>query len=207
MTRSRVDRHRGGSCLPTPATPPPAPARLRTHPQLRLPRQPVPRCPPAALLPPAPRHWTAPTNRGSADFTHTRSALELPCLRRNHARRRTPLRSSTPASLSSAVPRVCRMNPQFQPRPAYLLRHAQSPCVASRSNRTQDHASPAVCYLIQKLASANSSHIPYTHHAPPTSDTLGLRAASFKFHSKPTASGFLQVAVSEAPSQRFNQTN
>ena len=68
-------------------------------------------------------------------------------------------------------------------------------------------ASPAVCCLIQKLASANSSHNPYPHHAPPTSDTLGLRAAPFKSHSKPIASGFLQVAVSEAPSQRFNQTN
>jgi len=42
---------------------------------------------------------------------------------------------------------------------------------------------------------------------PLTSDTLGLREAPFKSHSKPIASGFLQVAVSEAPLQRFNQTN
>src|SRR5260370_11159690 len=128
--------------VPAPIPPPPAPARLRAHPQLRLPRQPATRYAPAALLPPVPQRWTAPTDRGSADFNPypLRSALELPCLRRNHARRRTPLRSSTPASLSSAVPRVCRMNPPFQPRPPYLLRQAQSPCVASRSNRTQDHS-------------------------------------------------------------------
>ena len=71
-------------------------------------------------------------------------------------------------------------------------------------------ASPAVYCLIHKLAPANSSHNPYPHHAPLApliSDTLGLRAAPFKSHSNPTASGFLQVAVSEAPSQRFNQTN
>jgi hypothetical protein len=101
----------------------------------------VPRSPPAALLPPVPKHRTAPTDSCNADFNPypLRTALELPCLRRDHARRRTPLPSSTPASLSSAIPRVCRMNPQFQPRPAYLLRQAQSPCVASRSNRTRDH--------------------------------------------------------------------
>jgi hypothetical protein len=68
-------------------------------------------------------------------------------------------------------------------------------------------ASPAVYCLIHKLAPANSCRNPYPHHAPLTSDTLGLRAAPFKSHSKPTASGFLQVAVSEAPSKRFNQTN
>jgi hypothetical protein len=37
---------------------------------------------------------------------------------------------------------VCRMNPQFQPRPAYLLRQAQSPRVASHSNRTRDPRFP-----------------------------------------------------------------
>ena len=67
-------------------------------------------------------------------------------------------------------------------------------------------ASPAVCYLIQKLAPANPSRNPYPHHAPPTSDTLDLRAAPFKFHGNPTASGFLQIAVSEAPhSASINQ--
>ncbi|WP_433966815.1 hypothetical protein [Tunturiibacter gelidiferens] len=60
-------------------------------------------------------------------------------------------------------------------------------------------ASHAVCRLIHKLASANSFHNPYPQHAPPTSDTLGLRAAPFKSHSNPTASGSFKRLYPNCP--------
>jgi hypothetical protein len=60
-------------------------------------------------------------------------------------------------------------------------------------------ASPAVCCLTHKLAAANSSHNPYPHHTPLISDTLGLRAAPFKSHSKPTASGFFKPLNPKRP--------
>ena len=67
----------------------PAPARLRAHPQLRLPRQPETRCTAATVLPSA-RQFERPlasnpiVRRRSSLFVHR---LELPRLRRHRAHR------------------------------------------------------------------------------------------------------------------------
>src|ERR1019366_2697426 len=100
------------------------------HPQLRLPRQPETRHPPSTLLRLAP-DFSGDLNFDNIDCSRPSSrALELPCLRRNHACRRTALRGSTPASLP-ASPRVRCMNPQPQHRIILVLRHVQNLCVSS----------------------------------------------------------------------------
>ena len=110
-----------------------APARLRAHPQLWLPRQPPTRHAPSTLLRLNPEC--------SSDLNFDRIAcsgpsslpLELPGLRRNHACRRTVLPGSTPASFP-ASPRVRRMNPQPQHRLILALRHVQRLCVSLHSD-------------------------------------------------------------------------
>ena len=77
----------GGRAVSAPIPAPSAAARLRAHPQLRIPRQPATRHPSAALLPTAPRPrehncFTSLAARRSASV-----AMELSSLRWNNARR------------------------------------------------------------------------------------------------------------------------
>ena len=61
-------------------------------------------------------------------------SLELSCVRRNDARPRTTLSSSTPAPFS-ALRRIRRMNPQLHPRSLLVSAHAYRPCVSRRSKK------------------------------------------------------------------------
>src|SRR5664280_332269 len=118
--------------VPAPLPAPPAATRLRAHPQLRLPRQSETRHPPSTLLRLAP-DFSRDLNGDNIDRSRPSSrTLELPCLRRNHACRRTALHGSTPASLP-ASPRARRMNPQPQHRIILVLPHVQNLCVSSAS--------------------------------------------------------------------------
>ncbi len=110
----------------TPLPAPSAAAGLRPHPQLRLPRQPQPRHSVAAV-PATARRITA--KHRYASITVHRSdplTLELPGLRRNHARRRTALCRATPASLSTSTRPVRRMKLYPHPRRLPVLRRADS---------------------------------------------------------------------------------
>ena len=64
--------------------------------------------------------------------------LELSCVRRNDARPRTTLSSSTPAPFS-ALRRIRRMNPQLHPRSLLVSAHAYRPCVSRLSKKLADH--------------------------------------------------------------------
>ena len=105
--------------VPAPLPPAPAPTRLRTHPQVRLPRQPATRHPPAALLPTAP--WLEKHARSCGITFHGPAALalELSGLRRNHARRRTALCRATPAPLSTSTRTARSLN--LNPHPWLLI--------------------------------------------------------------------------------------
>jgi hypothetical protein len=125
---------RFGRRVPTPLPPAPAAARLRAHPQLRLPRQPSRRYALAALLPLTPRcsrDLNCNSIACSGPFSLT---LDLPGLRWNHACRRTVFSNwkdnSTPASLPASPPVRC-MNPHPQPRIILVLRHVQTLCVST----------------------------------------------------------------------------
>jgi hypothetical protein len=111
--------------VPAPLPSPSAAAGIRAHPQLRLPCQPQPRHSPAALLPTAGRRGEDNCFR---DFTvHQPGSLplELSSLRRNHARRRTVLRRSTPTSLTTATRPVRCMNHCSHLRPLPALRRTR----------------------------------------------------------------------------------
>ena len=139
-SRWSVSHDSAGRRVPTLLPPAPAAARLRAHPQLRLPRQPSTRYALAALLPLTPRRSRdLSCNRipCSGPFSLT---LELPGLRWNHACRRTAFSNSTPASLP-ASPRVRCMNPQPQSRIILLLRHPQGLCVSARPPCPASHLS------------------------------------------------------------------
>src|SRR5271168_1290184 len=132
-----------GRRVPAPLPAPPAATRLHAHPQLRIPRQPATRFAVAALLPAArkfSRHLCSNhiACRGSSLRVYP---LELSCLWRLHARRRTALRSSTAVALSTPHPPVCRMSLQLQPRSLRMLWHAQCRCVSSRPRPLQDQLS------------------------------------------------------------------
>src|SRR5271157_3802722 len=93
--------------------------------------------------------------RRSSALSHT---LELPCLRRDHARRRAALRGSTSsASLATASWIRCCMKPHLHPRPVHLLRHACSHCVSPRSDYPPVHLFGI--YLAQE-------HEACRHHLP-----------------------------------------
>ena len=92
-----------GRGVPAPIPAPPAAAWLRAHPQLRLPRQPATRHPPAALLPTAPWFREHPRFDGTAGHGPDARTLELSRLWWKHARCRTTLRRATPTPLSTAT--------------------------------------------------------------------------------------------------------
>src|SRR5271168_5222201 len=127
--------------VPAPLPPPPPAARIHAHPQLRIPRQPATRLAAATLLPVAHR-FSDP--RCTDHIPHPRSApflhiLELPRPRRHHARRRTTLGGATAAALSTACPRMCRMNLEHQSRSLHMLRKRYRSSVSSRPSRPRDH--------------------------------------------------------------------
>jgi hypothetical protein len=62
--------------------------------------------------------------------------LELPRLRRNHARCRTAFRGATPASLTTATKPVRSLNLYPHPRPSPVLRHARRFLVSSVPRRS-----------------------------------------------------------------------
>src|ERR1039458_10450321 len=84
------------SPLPSPS----ASARLRPNSQLRISRQPESRYAFAALFPTAQQFRGKDSFGGIAVKRRDPLTLDLPRLRRNHARRRTAFRRSTPPSLS-----------------------------------------------------------------------------------------------------------
>jgi hypothetical protein len=85
----------------------------------------------AVVLPTAQRL----TGKGSFDNINVHRpdslTLELPSLRRNHARRRTALRCPTPASLATATRPVCRMNLHPHSRSLLVPRYAGRSLVLS----------------------------------------------------------------------------
>src|ERR1035437_1797769 len=107
--------------VPAPLPAPCIAACFRAHPQLRIPRQPEPCYAVAPVLPTA-RQLREDDCFGAITVPRTDSpTLELSSLRWNHARRRTALRGSTPASLTTATRPVRCMNRNQQPRPLPVL--------------------------------------------------------------------------------------
>jgi hypothetical protein len=115
--------------VPAPLPAPSAAARLRAHPQLRIPRQPQPRFAPAAVLPtpqrPREDHCFAGITVRPSD------PLELPGLRRNHARRRTVHRRPTPAPLAASTRPARSMKRYPHPQPLPVLRRVRRLLVSS----------------------------------------------------------------------------
>jgi hypothetical protein len=89
--------------VPAPLPAAPAAARLRPHPQLRLPRQPATSQAAAALLQPA-RQGIRSIDPAASTTDPVNSSSQVSALRRNHARHRTAHRSPTAGS-SSTDPR------------------------------------------------------------------------------------------------------
>jgi hypothetical protein len=126
--------------------PPPLPApslttRIHAHPQLRIPGQPA-ACLVAATLLPTARRFSDP--RRAHRTPHPRSApylriLELPRLRRHHARCRTTLRGATAATLSTPCPWICRMNLQPPSRSLHMLPQRYRTSVSSRPSHPPNH--------------------------------------------------------------------
>ncbi len=130
--------------------------------------------------------------------------LELPGLRRNHARRRTALRRATPASLSTSTRPVRSMKLYPHPRLLPVLRRARGSLVSS-GHEPLDRASlsslristSSRCSPHQPIQSKR--HDPYpTQPVPDPSAPAQTDSKYIAFHG----GGFLQVAVSEAPRQR-----
>ena len=92
----------------------------------------------ATLLPLFGRCWAAHGGTPPALAEPSAAAplliLELPCLWGNHARRRTPLRSSTAASLSASTGPGRSMKLYLHPRPLPVLQHACRFFVSSARN-------------------------------------------------------------------------
>ena len=91
-----------------------------------------PRHAPAALLPTAQRLREDNCFAGITVHRSDSFTLELPSLRRNHARHRTALRRATPAPLSTTTRPVRCMNLYLHPRPLPVLRRACRSLVSSR---------------------------------------------------------------------------
>jgi hypothetical protein len=107
---------------PLPA--PSAAAWFRAHPQLRIPRQPQPRCIVAAVPAIAPQ-ITAKHSYDSITVRRPDSLpLELSSLRRNHARCRTAHRRATAASFATPIGPMRRMNHDLQFRILFVPRRA-----------------------------------------------------------------------------------
>ena len=86
---------------------------------------------PAAMPATARRSTGKPSYAGITVHRSEPLTLELPGLRRNHARRRTALRRATPASLSTSTRPVRRMKLYPHPRPLPVLRRARGSLVSS----------------------------------------------------------------------------
>jgi len=87
-----------------------APPRLRSHPPLRLPRQPAAGYSPAPLLSITRPHTTTADRTSSIPRQARQSSLSLSQMRRDHGHQPDPHRRSDPAPFSAFVP-PCRMKP------------------------------------------------------------------------------------------------
>src|SRR5208283_1368803 len=171
------DHDSGCRRVPAPLPAPPAATRVRTHPPLRLPRQPATRHPPAALLPTASWLGTHARSGGIAIYGPAALALELSGLRRNHARRRTALCRATPA-----------------PAPT------ESSCLIGPGMPAQPTSQPLPDTSARPFSARSS---PANRHSCPSQRVVRYSGLD-RIHSNPidiSGGGFLQVAVSEAPAR------
>ena len=125
--------------------------------------------------------------------------LELPSLRRNHARRRTALRRPTPASLSTATRTARSMKLYPHPRPLPVLRRARRSLVSSGPEllcpqSLQPRLTPQLAASPLHPAIKPAASYP-TQSLPDPSAPAQPHSKYIAFHE----GGFLQVAVSEAP--------
>ncbi len=131
--------------------------------------------------------------------------LELPSLRRNHARRRTALRRATPASLATSTRPVRRMK-------LYLTSSTSARASARSRTPCLFRPKPLGCQPLQRSTSAlgkptccSIRHFSHRMHptqsVPDPSAPVQTDSKYIGFHE----GGFLQVAVSEAP--RRNSCN
>ena len=126
--------------------------------------------------------------------------LELPSLRRNHARRRTALRRATPASLSTSTRPVRSMKLYPHPRPLPVLRRVRgSPCLIWPEPLACQPLQPPDRPLVRVTAPLHPAFKPIrsypTQSVPDPSAPAQTDSKYIAFHE----GGFLQVAVSEAP--------
>ena len=127
--------------------------------------------------------------------------LELPSLRRNHARRRTALRCATPASLATSTRPVRSMKLYPHPRPLPVLRRAtRIPCLICPGLLGRLSLQPSTDTSSRYFTAPSHSQSGTSYPTQPVPDP----SAPAQTHSKYIAfheGGFLQVAVSEAPLQ------
>ena len=121
---------------PTALPSPPAPARLRSHSQLRLSGQPPARCPVATLCSVTglcariePRYAICSKRCSLSCF------LDLPHLRRADVRDREAYCRTDPTPLSALFTRACRMKAQIPSRFILVLRHEPASCVPWASSQ------------------------------------------------------------------------
>lgn len=150
--------------MPFPAAP--APQRLRSHPQLRFPRQPA-ALHSAAALPASTRRATATTNRTSSlRCQATQSSLDLSQLRRVHDRCREMDCCPDPTPFPTVPAQGCRMKPLAPSRKACVLDHAQPSCASSTNSAPVPPASPSPCTTV--LSFSPLSHPRHPRRRPGT---------------------------------------
>ncbi|MGB6687964.1 MAG: VWA domain-containing protein [Terracidiphilus sp.] len=135
-----------------------------------IPRQPQPRFTPAAMLPVTRRRREDDCFGSIIVHRSDPLTLELPSLRRNHARRRTALRRATPASLATATRPVRSMKLYPHPRPLTVLRRVRGSFVSSvRDCSAGDLFSPTLtshCGVLQHHPTVKAAHPTRLHRCP-----------------------------------------
>ena len=187
-----------GRRVPAPLPNAPAPAQLRAHQQLRLPRQPAAPYALAALPPLTPRpsrDLSCNSVPPSGPFSLT---LELPGLRWNHECRRTAFSSSTLASLplSTGTLREPATAASNHPRAPARTESLRLSCpTMHRHPSLQASAGRLKAYdLARRLPRTPQLRKSARSAQPVTKPISSIQNPRF-----PATGGFLQCTVSEAP--------